>query len=201
MFDNITSLEPERLGRHIADAVRAAGRAGETTLVAVDGAGGSGKTTLAATAAELLDGATIVHGDDFYRVMPSVEREGLSAEQGYQRYFDWERLRDQVLAPLRAGRAARYQLFDWATERLGDWQEISPGGPVIVEGVYTARPELAPYYHLTVYVDTDRDVCLRRVRARGQDTEDWIMRWRDAEDHYIRTTSPQSRAELVVRGY
>ena len=193
----------------IADAVRAlAGDGegegegeGEGTLVAVDGAGGSGKTTLAAMAAELLDGATIVHGDDFYRVMPSLERERLGAEQGYRRYFDGERLRDQVLAPLRAGRAARYQSFDWATEELGDWHEISPGSTVIVEGVYSARPELAPYYDLTVYVDTSREVCLQRVRARGQDTEDWIMRWRAAEDHYIRTTRPQTRARLVIKGY
>jgi len=133
--------------------------------------------------------------------MPSRERERLSAEQGYQRYFDWERLRDQVLAPLRAGRAARYQIFDWATGQLGDWREIPSGSTVIVEGVYSARPELAPYYHLTVYVDTARDVCLQRVRARGQDTEDWIMRWRAAEDHYIRATSPQTRAKLVVPGY
>jgi len=71
---------------------------------------------------------------------------------------------------------------------------------VIVEGVYAARPAPAPYYHLTVYVDTPRDVCLRRVRARGQDTEDWIARWRAAEDHYLRETSPQGRAGLVIRG-
>jgi len=204
---NALAAHSRQRAQDIADAVRALAREdegegeSEGTLVAVDGAGGSGKTTLAAAAAELLDGATIVHGDDFYRVMPSLERERLGAEQGYQRYFDWERLRDQVLAPLRAGRAARHQSFDWATEELGDWHEIWPGTTVIVEGVFCARPELAPYYHLTAYVDTSREVCLRRVRARGQDTEDWIMRWRAAEDHYIRTTRPQTRAELVIRGY
>lgn len=175
---------------------------GATRLVAIDGAGGSGKSTLAAAVAGELDGSVVVHVDDFYRPMPDREREQLDAEQGYHRYFDWGRLRDQVLVPLRdQGRAARYQRYDWTTGRLGAWCEIAPGGVVIVEGVYAARPELVPYYHFTVYVDTPRSTCLQRVRARGENPEEWIRRWRDAEDHYLRTTWPQTRATLLVRGY
>jgi uridine kinase len=186
--------------REIADAARARARTDETTVIAIDGLGGSGKTTLAATVAELLDGATVIHGDDFYRPMPEHEREQLDAQQGYHRYFDWQRLRDQVLSPLRAGQPARYQRFDWETGNLADWNEISPGQVVIVEGIYAARPELAPYYHLTTYIDTPREVCLQRVRARGQDSEEWIMRWCAAEDFYVQTTWPRTRAQLLVRG-
>ncbi|MFD7915668.1 hypothetical protein ACFV30_34000 [Streptomyces sp. NPDC059752] len=174
---------------------------GATRIVAIDGTGGSGKTTLAAAVAGHLDGAVIVHVDDFYRPMPDRERELLDAEQGYHRYFDWERLRDQVLIPLRDDQAARYQLYDWTTGQLGAWREIASGTVVIVEGVYSTRPELAPYYHFTAYVDTPRDVCLQRVRARGENPEEWIRRWRAAEDHYLHTTWPQTRAKLLVRGY
>lgn len=186
---------------HIADVLRRpAGPPGTARIAAIDGAGGSGKTTLAAAVADHLDGCVTVHVDDFYRPMPDRERAELDAEQGYLRYFDWERLRDQVLVPLRDGRAARYQLYDWSTGRLGEWREIAPGALVIVEGVYSARPELTPYHHFTVYVDTPRDTCLRRVRARGENSEEWIGRWRAAEDHYLRTTWPQTRADLLVRG-
>ncbi|GAA2977425.1 hypothetical protein GCM10010519_10530 [Streptomyces lactacystinicus] len=174
---------------------------GATRIVAIDGTGGSGKTTLAAAVAGHLDGAVIVHVDDFYRPMPDRERELLDAEQGYHRYFDWERLRDQVLIPLRDDRAARYQVYDWTTGQLGAWREIASGTVVIVEGVYSARPELARYYHFTAYVDTPRGVCLQRVRARGENPEAWIRRWRAAEDHYVHTTWPQTRAKLLVRGY
>ncbi|WP_328792625.1 MULTISPECIES: uridine kinase family protein [unclassified Streptomyces] len=174
---------------------------GATRIVAIDGTGGSGKTTLAAAVAGHLDGAVIVHVDDFYRPMPDRERELLDAEQGYHRYFDWERLRDQVLIPLRGDQAARYQLYDWNTGQLGAWREIASGTVVIVEGVYSTRPELAHYYHLTAYVDTPRSVCLQRVRARGENPEAWIRRWRAAEDHYLHTTWPQTRAKLLVRGY
>ncbi|MFE4518622.1 hypothetical protein ACFRMQ_31080 [Kitasatospora sp. NPDC056783] len=174
---------------------------GTTRIVAIDGTGGSGKTTLAAAVAGHLDGAVIVHVDDFYRPMPDPERELLDAEQGYHRYFDWERLRDQVLIPLRDDQAARYQIYDWTTGQLGAWREIAPGTVVIVEGIYSARPELAPYYHFTAYVDTPRGVCLQRVRARGENSEEWIRRWRAAEDYYLHTTWPQTRAKLLVRGY
>ncbi|MGW6916916.1 uridine kinase family protein [Kitasatospora sp. NPDC054939] len=189
--------------KDIADAVLRPARArGRTGIIAIDGPGGSGKTTLAAAASQLLDApAAVVHVDDFYRPMPDQERERLDAQQGYHRYVDWERLRDQVLTPLRDDRAARYQVYDWTTGRLGDWREVAPGTTVIVEGVYSARPELAPYYHATAYVDAPRDLCLRRVRARGENPEAWILRRRAAEDYYLHTTWPQTRVDLLVRGY
>ncbi len=188
--------------KDVADGLlRSACAAGSTRITAIDGAGGSGKTTLAAAVSGQLDGSVVVHGDDFYRPMPEQERERLDAEQGYHRYFDWQRLRDQVLVPLRDQRAARYQVYDWATGELGAWREIAPGAVVIVEGVYSVRPELAPYFHFTVYVDTPREVCLERLRARGENSEEWIRRWRAAEDHYLHTTWPQSRVALCVRGH
>ncbi|MDT0347065.1 uridine kinase family protein [Streptomyces litchfieldiae] len=187
---------------HIGEAIlrQARARSTGTTLVAVDGAGGSGKSTLAATLARQLGDCAVVHGDDFYRPMPDAERERLNPEQGYRRYFDWERLADQVLRPLRAGEAARYQKYDWATGRLGAWETVARGGVVLVEGVYTARPELADFYDLTVFVDTPRETCLDRLRARGENSAEWITRWRAAEDHYLRTTRPAERATLVVAG-
>ncbi|MFG1677397.1 uridine kinase [Micromonospora sp. NPDC049282] len=186
--------------QEVAEAARAVERAGESTIVAVDGAGGSGKTTLAAAVADLLDGASIVHGDDFYRPMPDHERARLDPRRGYQRYFDWQRLRDEVLTPLRAGRSARWQSYDWSTGQLTTWHEIDPGSLVIVEGVYAARPELTRYYDLTAFVDAPREICLRRVRARGENSEEWIGRWRAAEDFYLRTTRPETRVHLVVPG-
>ncbi|WP_330261009.1 uridine kinase family protein [Streptomyces sp. NBC_00539] len=188
--------------KDVADGfLRLAHAPGSTRTVAIDGPGGSGKTTLAAAVSGQLDDSVTVHVDDFYRPLPDQERERLDAEQGYHRYFDWERLRDQVLVPLRANQAARYQIYDWATGRLGGWHEIGPGTVVIVEGVYSTRPELAPYYHFTAYVDAPRDLCLQRVRARGEHADEWITRWRAAEDYYLHTTWPQTRVKLLVRGY
>ncbi|MFF3615080.1 uridine kinase [Streptomyces sp. NPDC002580] len=173
-------------------------------LIAVDGMGGSGKSTLAAAVAAL-GGAVVVHGDDFYRPMDAGERAGLTPAQGYDRYFDWQRLRDEVLTPLTTGRDAAYRPYDWpsgalATDRT---HTVARNGLVLVEGVYTARPELADHYDLVVYVETPPDESMRRLRARGDDHGpiDWEARWRLAEEHYLTTTRPRERADLVIPGH
>lgn len=187
----------------VAAAVDARSRKG-VFLVAIDGLGGSGKSTLATALAELR-GAAVVHGDDFYRPMDPEERAGLNPEDGYHRYFDWQRLREEVLAPLAAGRDAAYRRYDWATGDLAPDEShcVSACGIVVVEGVYTARPELADYYDLLVYVDTPRGESMRRLRERGDDHGpiDWESRWRLAEEHYLALTRPRERAHLVVSGH
>jgi uridine kinase len=196
------SKAPDRLVQAIAGAAEDG-----FALVSIDGPGGSGKSTLAAEVAERLtpERAAVVQGDDFYRPMPAEERLLLSPREGYDWYFDWQRLRDQVLIPLAAGTAAQYQRYDWPTGELasGERHNVSRSGVVIVEGVYTARPELAVYYDLTVWVDAPREVCLRRLDERGHDhgPGNWDERWRAAEEHYIATTQPGMRLDMTVSGY
>ena len=172
-------------------------------LIAIDGLGGSGKSTLAAA---LVDrhGAVVVHGDDFYRPMGAGERAALDPEQGYQRYFDWQRLRDEVLIPLAARRSAGYRRYDWAAKALisDEIHTVAPVGMVVVEGVYSARPELAAFYDLVVYVDTPPGESMQRLRARGHDHGpiDCESRWRSAEEHYLAVARPREHANLVISG-
>jgi uridine kinase len=170
-------------------------------LVGVDGPGGSGKSTLARRLVERLDQAAVVEGDDFYRDLPEGRRTALDAAAGYEQYFDWERLREQVLTAVRAGRPVlRYQRYDWERARLGGWVERPMPAVVVVEGVYTLRPQLAGLVDLGVFVTTDRATRLRRQRDRGENPEEWIGRWMAAEDHYLAVARPEQAADLVVRG-
>ena len=180
--------------------VERASVAGRTTLVAIDGLGGAGKSTLAAQVCEELEGAAIVPVDDFYRPLSDPKRAKLSPEEGYNRYFDWERLRDDVLAPLSRSARSRYRRYDWATNRLAEWREVEPGGPVIVEGVYSTRPDLRPYFGVTVYVDTPREQRLARMLSRGYEDRSWIERWMAAEDWYAEHVRPGKHVDLVVDG-
>ena len=66
-------------------------------LVALDGPGGAGKSTLARALAEQSTFISIVQIDDFYAPMVESERETLTAEQGYEKYFDWVRMQEQLL--------------------------------------------------------------------------------------------------------
>jgi uridine kinase len=172
---------------------------GPSVLVAIDGPGGSGKSTVAAMLARFV-GAAIVAGDDFYRVLDPTTRLALGAEDGYRRYFDWERLGAQVLRPLRAGQAARYDRYDWQRGVLGEAVNVVASDVTIVEGVYAFRPELREYYDLSILVETPNGERWRRLRARGENDEHWLSRWDAAEQWYFSNALARDDVDFVVPG-
>ena len=169
-------------------------------LVAIDGLGGAGKSTLAEQIAGDVPEVTIVHFDDFYRVMDPVEREGLSVEEAFRRSFDWERLEAQVLKPLRAQQTARYERYDWPTNQLAETHTVRPDQIVLVEGVGCSRPELRGYYDLRVWVETSYEKRHRRMIARGENPPEQIARWEAIEAYYAQTHRPHESADLVIAG-
>ena len=181
----------------LAARIEAIAPRGKPRLVAIDGRGGAGKSTLAKSVGGRL-GASVVEVDDFWLVR-SVRpgRERVIAEPGSD--YDWPRIRDQVLAPLTEDRAARFQRYDWSTDRLGTWCDVEVGGTVVVEGVFSIRKELAPYYDLTVWVETDEAVCLTRgiERDGGQHDALWREEWMPAYRNYIEQSRPMDRADII----
>jgi uridine kinase len=189
----------EQVLTHIDDLIDAAAR--RPVVVGIDGQGGSGKSTLAAEWVTRTRRGVIVEGDDFYRDMPGSERAALDATGGYERYFDWERLRAQVLTPARAGDdVLRYQRYDWGSGRLGRWVEMPMPDVVVVEGVYTLRPQLLGLLDVKIYVRTGEDTRMDRQVARGENSSDWITRWVAAEDFYVAVCQPWRYADLVIDG-
>lgn len=150
-------------------------------VVALDGRSGSGKSTLAARLAGRLPGCGVIEGDDFYaggtglRSDPPAERAAAC--------IDWRRQR-AVLQALRAGRTARWQAFDWdafdgslcATPTV-----LAPAPVVLLEGTYSARPELADLLDLRVRVTTPDALRLARLQAREGGIGPWEAQWLDAE--------------------
>jgi uridine kinase len=180
----------------LIDAMRAA--AANPVLVGIDGPGGAGKTTLARLVKRHAGmPVTIVEGDDFYRT--SAERSGRAP--GVGEAFDWRRLHDEVLLPLRAGRPARYQRYDWSADRLTGWTVVQPQGAVIVEGVYSLRKELRTCFDVTVWVDAPAELRLARGLERdGEDARDWWLEWMAEEERYRDEQRPDRAAMLRLDG-
>lgn len=170
------------------------------TLVCIDGLGGAGKSTLAEAVARERPDVLVVHGDDFYGPQASDWRTW-TPQQGYERYFDHERLEAQLLRPLTSGGRAIFQRYDWSANALADWVEVDPAGLVIVEGVYLLRSRLRRYWDLAIYVDAARDLRQHRMHARGQNEVGWINRWAAAEDYYESVERPSDFADIIVSGY
>jgi uridine kinase len=168
-------------------------------LVAIDGPSGAGKSTLA-RAVSRRQPAQIVQMDEFYRVMDPDLRVGLSPSEGVDRYFDWRRLQKEVLEPLCGGRRACYQRYDWSTNDLGAWKEIEPSQVTLVEGVYSARPELTEFMDLRVLVETPPAVRLNRQIQRNENSLEWVRRWAKAERLYFSEILPRAPVDLVIAG-
>jgi uridine kinase len=150
--------------------------------------------------AEHLTVAT-VHNDDFY--LPSVSRSQLPAHlKPIGGDFDWMRLRDQVLIPLRSSQIANYARYDWLSDRLAEHHEIQPRGIVLIEGVYSTRAELRDLFDFRVWVDCPSELRLSRglVRDSHAAHSQWVNDWMPAEDRYYDEHCPHTFAHAVVNG-
>ena len=168
-------------------------------LVAIEGPSGAGKTTLARALAEAGDQTTVISGDDFYRPASDEERRSWSAAEGSRKYFDWERLELEVLGPLSRTGRCRYQRYDWTTGNLIAPVQLPNAHVVLIEGVYTFRPELRRYYDFSIMVSTPQAERLRRWKQRG-DSDEQISRWHASEELYFESTHPEEAAEMVIDG-
>ena len=177
-------------------------RARGRLIVGIDGAGGAGKSTLASGISDAFTGrVSIVRCDDFYRPLSGAQYSRLTPEEAYENYFDWRRLRDEAVMPLRGGKRPRYQRYDWSTDRLAEWIDIELREIVLVEGVFSTRPELRPLIDVAIFIETPREERLRRMLARPQDSTSWMDPWMASEDWYLQQIAPQRHADLVIEGF
>ncbi len=168
-------------------------------LVAIDGAGGAGKSTLARQLRDRCRDAAIIEMDNFYRPEEISVRRAWTPQEGYESFFDWKRLQDQVLEPLRSGLSSEYQVYDWVSNSLSGWRNVPLDPVLIIEGVYSLRPELRSFYHISLFVDTPKAVCISRLRSRTDKEED-IQMWRASEEWYFDNIMPQKNCDLIITG-
>jgi len=204
------SVRADAAARRVIEAATGwqAGQAGVLVL-AIDGHGAAGKSTIAGVVAEATR-AALIHTDDFFRSWPvpgARERAPTSGAAGSERdgqalgcYYDWRRLRAQALEPLRAWRAAAFRRFDWERGRgLDGTVTVAPAALIVLEGVFSAAPELSDLVDRSVFVETPSSERLRRLRARVA-PEEWDDDWLIAEQAYFDVIRPPSSFDLIIPG-
>ena len=160
-------------------------RTGKALVIAIDGRSGAGKSSLAAELAAAL-GAPVVALEDLYGGWDGLER-GIDL------------LVCDVLAPLRAGRAALVPRYDWAA---GDWGEpwpLEPPEVLIVEGVGAGAKRAAAYTDVLVWIEEPPDV--RKNRALTRDGATYAPHWDTwaaQEDALLARDPIPARADLVI---
>ncbi|CAN5586399.1 AAA family ATPase [soil metagenome] len=185
----------------LVQAIRDRQSDGAVLIVAIDGRSGAGKSTLAAAVAAEV-GAVVIGGDDFYAGGSAAEWDERSAVEKATTCIDWRRQRG-VLESIRAGAEPTWQAFDWEAfdGRLAEEVQHRPRSPVVIlEGAYSARPELADLLDLRVLLDTPPAIRRQQLLEREGDDyrDDWEGRWSEAEDHYFGRVVPASAFDLVL---
>lgn len=136
---------------------------GHAVIAAMDGGSAAGKTTAAALLQRLY-GCPVLHMDDFF-LRPQQRTAQRLAEPGGN--VDRERFLAEVLAPLRAGKAAAYRRYDCHTQTVLPAVEVAPAPLIVVEGAYSCHPDLRGCYDLTCFLRISPDAQRCRIRQRN----------------------------------
>lgn len=173
-----------------------------TLVVAVDGRSGSGKSTLAKAVAERI-GAVLIDGDDFYAGGVAELWDAMTPAERVSHCIDWQRQRP-VLEMLRQKQPAAWRAYDWDADTgqlLEQPTSRQPAEVVILEGVYSARPELADLVDLNVLLEIPEPTRLSRLLQREGEHFDpqWAERWAVAETWYFEHVMPPKAFDLVLR--
>jgi uridine kinase len=178
-------------------------------VVAVDGGSGAGKSTLARLIQNQVDTALIQIDDFFAADIPDSQWDEFSVEERLRYVFNWRRLRESAMEPLLAGEPAKWYAFDFESGlrpdgtygTQADPTERKPADVILLEGAYTACPELADLVDLAVLVDVPVEERHVRLEAREDKgfLEEWHRRWDPVESYYFTQVRPRSSFDLVVK--
>ena len=167
----------------------------DMVIVAIDGKCTSGKTTLASKLAEIYD-CNVFHMDDFF-LRPEQRTPERFAEIGGN--VDYERFWEEVLLPLKAGKAFSYRPFDCSTFTLAEPVSVTPKKLNIVEGTYSHHPYFGNPYDLKIILTVDEETQRKRILERPvflhkRFFEEWIP----MENRYFREFDIPDRCDILV---
>lgn len=166
-------------------------------FVAIDGRSGAGKSTLAAELAKLLD-ASVIEGDDFFA--GGVVLLDKSAETLADICIDWRR-QIEVLHTLQSQGVAEYFPFDWEAFDGNNSifrKQVQSKRIVIIEGVYSARPELRHVINFSICIDLPADLRMKRLLEREGEIGPWERQWHRAEDWYFENQAKLNSFDAIL---
>lgn len=159
------------LKKHLDDLLKT----GKQVVIAIDGNCTAGKTTLAAILQREYV-CNVFHMDDFF-LRPEQRTAERYAQPGGN--VDYERFREEVMLPLKAGESFSYRPFSCKTFSLSDPVPVTPKMLNIVEGTYCLHPYFGDVYDLRLFLSVDPQLQRQRVSQRPEQVRqrfftDWI---------------------------
>ena len=164
-------------------------------IVAIDGKCTSGKTTLASQLAEIYD-CNVFHMDDFF-LRPEQRTPERFAEVGGN--VDYERFHEEVLLPLKSGKAFYYRPFDCSTFTLAAPVTVAPKKLNVIEGTYSHHPYFGNPYDLKILLTVDEETQRKRILERPPFLHKrFFEEWIPMENRYFEAFRISDRSEIIL---
>ena len=170
-------------------------KTGDQIVIAIDGNCTAGKTTLASVLAKEYD-CNVFHMDDFF-LRPEQRTAQRYAQPGGN--VDYERFREEVMIPLKAGRSFAYRPFSCKTFTLSEPVTVMPKQLNIVEGTYCMHPYFGDVYDLKLHLSIDPDLQRTRIYQRPQHVQErFFTDWIPMEKRYFDFYQIPEQANIQV---
>jgi uridine kinase len=164
-------------------------------MIAIDGWGCGGKTALAEGLLDRLEPAMqCLSLDSFFAGF------GQDQPDSPVPHLRWNDIREAIGALAEHGRTA-VRDYDWDAAKILPPQALE-GRAWLVEGLYSLRSDLRPWYDFTIWVEGRLERRLDRVAARdgAHMIPFWESDWMPSERAYIVSEQPWRSADLIVVG-
>ncbi|MDO5682434.1 MAG: cobalt ABC transporter [Propionibacteriaceae bacterium] len=186
MFDDRLLLQPDADFDGMLDLiVPGLVREQERFVVLIDGGSGAGKTTLAVGLQTTL-------------VTLGVPAQLVSLDQCYPGWSGLKAASDMVADTMLDTVAPGYRRWNWQASEPGEWVELDPHRPLIIEGCGALTPLNAAYASLGIWVHRDpldrKEAAL--LRDRGTFEAHWDH-WAAQEQRHWAAHRPWNLAGLV----
>jgi uridine kinase len=178
-------------------------------LIGIAGASGSGKTLISNTIIERIGSSqvTMIQEDSYYKDLSDIpfdKRTGKNFD--HPDAFDHNLLINH-LSELISGKSISHPIYDYKTHsRLKETKTVGPHNVIILEGILILNElALRDLMDITVFVDTDPDICFirrlkRDISERGRDVESIINQYMETvRPMYFQFIEPAKRyADIII---
>lgn len=147
----------------------------------IDGRSGSGKTELGRAIALAWPEVQLIKLDDFY--------------PGWDGLDEASAMVPEILSSL------RWREWNWQRNTAGQWHELDPNRPIVIEGVGALSRASQPLADHTIWVELDDS--RRKKRALERDGEAYAPhweRWAKQELRFIARENPKALAKEIRDG-
>lgn len=158
----------------------------QLVIVAIDGMPGGGKSTLMKHILKALPEVRIVKTDSFFDFKNNGN--------------DLNRVKKEVLTPLKEGKTAQFKVYDWKQKMVTDAKPIDPKGIVIVEGICSLDNRLIEFYDYKIWIDCPPNIGMERAltRDKGTNRDLWEQKWIPGTVKYIAEQRPDLKCDIVI---